>query len=173
MQGALAVTTFVSVGNALQPFSRLLAEVARIRDRLPHPILVQHGHTPFHTAGCEQRAFIAPGEYTHQMRNAQVLILHAGAGSVLHAIGAGRIPVVMPRLQRHGEHVNDHQLAFARQLAKMGRVELAEEVAHLETAVARARERAAGAVSAVSGNNALIEDLRRVFAEYDRQFTKN
>jgi UDP-N-acetylglucosamine transferase subunit ALG13 len=42
------------------------------------------------------------------------------------ARAAGRLPVVVPRIGSRGEHVDDHQIEFARRLAGLGEVAIAE-----------------------------------------------
>ena len=117
--------TFVSVGNARQPFMRLTEAVSRIAARLPAPVVVQHGHTPFDCPVCEGRAFIEMDEFAGLMARSRLIILHAGAGSILQALDAGKYPVVMPRRLAHGEHIDDHQLELAQAFAGRGLVELA------------------------------------------------
>lgn len=129
------MTTFVSVGNAKQPFNRLLDAVLRIIPNLPRPVIVQHGHSPFLATDCIARPFVETAEFSHFVAEAQLLILHAGAGSVIHAIQAGKIPVVMPRRAKYREHVDDHQLEFSRALAAAGKVVVAEEPDDLIVAV--------------------------------------
>lgn len=139
------MSTFVSLGNAHQPFIRLLEAVAHLAPTLPQPVVVQYGYTPFQDEGCEAIAFVDMARFECEVERAELLILHAGAGSVIHALRAGKVPVVAPRLARHGEHVNDHQLEFARELAKAGRIVMLEDVSLLAQAVteARARQQAA------------------------------
>jgi UDP-N-acetylglucosamine transferase subunit ALG13 len=107
-------------------------------------VFVQHGSTPFDAAGFEARAFLGMAEFEERVASAGLLILHAGAGSVIHAVRAGKVPVVVPRRKESGEHVDDHQLEFARALAETGRVVLAEEVSALPAAVAEALRRQGG-----------------------------
>lgn len=116
------MSTFVSVGNAKQPFQRLLDAVAQMTDALPKPVLVQHGYTPFTSTRCEAVAFLGMEEFEASVREAELVILHAGAGSIIHALQAGKIPVIVPRLAEYGEHVNNHQLELARALAATGQV---------------------------------------------------
>ncbi len=75
------------------------------------------------------------------IEKAELLIMHAGAGSVIHAVQAGKIPVVMPRRVKYDEHVDDHQLEFAQALAESGKVVLAMEPADLEKAITDALAR--------------------------------
>lgn len=135
------MSTFVSVGNALQPFSRLLEGVSRFAVQLPQPVIVQHGHTPFSYRGCQAIPFLSMEEFLQSVQNAELLILHAGAGSIIHAVEARRFPVVMPRRAAQGEHVNDHQVELAQALAKHGKVVLADEPGDLMRAVQEALAR--------------------------------
>lgn len=131
------MSTFVSVGNAKQPFRRLLDAVAHLVPHLPQPVIVQHGHTPFASAACQVTAFMGMEEFARHIKTAELLILHAGAGSVIHAIEAGKRPVVMPRRADLGEHVNDHQIEFSRALAEAGKVVVAESPECLGEAIAK------------------------------------
>ena len=132
------MTTFVSVGNATQPFNRLLDKVAEIVYRLPPPVIVQHGSTVFQAPTCEVHAFLSMEDFSKWVAAASLVISHAGAGSIIHAVRAGRIPVVMPRRVGRGEHVDDHQLEFAMELEKVGKAVVAMEPDDLEGAISRA-----------------------------------
>jgi UDP-N-acetylglucosamine--N-acetylmuramyl-(pentapeptide) pyrophosphoryl-undecaprenol N-acetylglucosamine transferase len=49
---------------------------------------------------------------------ADVVIAHAGCGSSVGALEAGKTPVLVPRRRSHGENVDDHQLLIANALSK-------------------------------------------------------
>jgi len=55
---------------------------------------------------------------------ARVVITHAGVGSIMLALAAGKKPIVAPRLYRYGEHVDDHQTEIARAFAHAKKVTL-------------------------------------------------
>jgi UDP-N-acetylglucosamine transferase subunit ALG13 len=74
-------------------------------------------------------------QFERQIQQSSLLIMHAGAGSVIHAIHAGRLPIVMPRCAANGEHIDDHQFEFATALASTGQVLLACDSAELRCAV--------------------------------------
>ncbi len=114
--------TFVSMGNAHQPFTRLMDAVIAAKDSLPQPVTVQRGHTPCDDHTLKPIAFMPAAQYEQRVLSANIVIMHAGAGSILHAIQAGKVPIVMARLRKFGEHVDDHQLEFAEALAAEGRV---------------------------------------------------
>jgi len=133
--------TFVSVGNATQSFKRLIEAVLRIAPRPPQPVVIQHGNTGFIGTGCVAQPFMEMEAFGQIMAQAELLILHAGAGSIIHAVQTGKVPVVMPRLAQYDEIIDDHQLEFARALAQLGRIVVAEEPADLMDAIAEAQNR--------------------------------
>jgi UDP-N-acetylglucosamine transferase subunit ALG13 len=69
------------------------------------------------------------------MRRARAVVTHAGVGSVMTALLAQKRPIVVPRLRRHGEAVDDHQLGFARRLDEGGLAVLVEDLGRLAEAV--------------------------------------
>ena len=144
------MSTFVSVGNATQPFSRLLSEVARLAPHLPQPVTVQTGSTPFANGICRAVPFLGMEDFEAHVRRAQLLIVHAGAGTVINALQAGKCPVVAPRLARYAEHIDNHQLEFARALARQGKIAMAEEMHLLQTAIEDAMSRRATSAAAKS-----------------------
>lgn len=132
------MSTFVSVGNAKQPFTRLLDRVAECSPDFPQPILVQRGHTPFSSRAFECVEFVGMTEYQFLMENAELVIIQAGAGGIFTAVQAGKVPVIVPRLASSGEIIDDHQLEFGREIARSGRVIMIENITDLSDAANRA-----------------------------------
>ena len=54
------------------------------------------------------------------MREADVVVAHAGVGAALAAFEAGKCPVLVPRRHALGEHVDDHQTQIATELGDRG-----------------------------------------------------
>ena len=52
------------------------------------------------------------------MREADVVVAHAGVGTALAALEVGKCPVLVPRRLAHGEHVDDHQVQIASELGE-------------------------------------------------------
>lgn len=138
--------TFVTVGNAHQSFVRLLKAVETIADSLPQPVIVQCGHTPFTSEKCQSVDFMTMERFVDALSSADLVITHGGA-TVMQAIQAGKVPVVMPRLPGQREIIDDHQVHFATAIAANGACELAltgEDLAKAVTkALARTQSRAA------------------------------
>jgi UDP-N-acetylglucosamine transferase subunit ALG13 len=93
--------------------------------------------------------FMSFEQILEHMRRASAVISHAGVGTILCALEAGHVPVVMAREARFGETVDDHQVAFARALAPSGRIALVGSGDELAAAVREAAARDAGTRGAV------------------------
>jgi UDP-N-acetylglucosamine transferase subunit ALG13 len=134
---------FVTVGNATQKFGRLLNEVERLAGEGffdGELVLIQTGNNPeFQTRHCQQAAFLTQDEFRTAIREADVVIAHAGAGTLCHAADTGKIPVVMPRRAKYGEHIDDHQVELAHALAANGTVISVDEPMNLAAGAALAR----------------------------------
>jgi beta-1,4-N-acetylglucosaminyltransferase len=166
-----SVTTFVSVGNGTEPFQRLINAVLGLAPRLPQPVIVQHGHTPFAGGDCVARDFVDMEEFARAVADAQLLILHGGAGSIIHALLLGKVPVVMPRLSQYREIVDDHQLEFARLLSESDRIVLAPEPTDLAQAVSEAMNRKRCRRS-ISSDSPMINLLKRALHTHAAQLQR-
>jgi beta-1,4-N-acetylglucosaminyltransferase len=131
------MSTFVSVGNATQPFFRLLAALDEIRSSLSPPVVVQCGSTPYASPHFQVEQFVRMDRFVNLLETSDIVILHAGAGSIIQARNAGRVPIVMPRMARHGEVVDDHQLALANALDAAGKVIVVQDAEEMRGAVSR------------------------------------
>lgn len=65
-------------------------------------------------------------DFDRLVADSDVFITHSGVGTLLRALDLGVRPVVVPRRADRGEHVDDHQLQVARELADRGLVLLRE-----------------------------------------------
>lgn len=141
---AFDLSTFVSVGNAKQPFNRLIEAVISHSDHLPQPVFCQYGTCTINDWGrVDGVPFLQMEEFSERVQKADLLILHAGAGSAIHAVRALKVPIVVPRLALHEEHVDDHQVEFAEQFAATGRVVICHELRDLPDCVELALQRQA------------------------------
>ena len=66
------------------------------------------------------------GQLIEELKAADVVVSHAGVGSILASLGEGRIPLVAARSVVHGEHIDDHQQDIVRMLSAAGLVVPAE-----------------------------------------------
>lgn len=137
---------FVTVGNCNQGFGRLLGAVERLAAQglIADEILVQAGNTSdFRAVHCKAVSFLPLAEFEQRLREARIIVSHAGCGTLIQVFRAGKVPVVMPRRKRYGEHVDDNQVELVEVLAAEGRVIPAYEPEDLPAAIAEAGRRGA------------------------------
>ena len=149
-----------ATGASQFPFDRLLRAVQARPDG--ERIVVQHGCSAVQPEDAECVDFLPMPELAALVREARVVVTHAGVGSILLCLTNGRSPVVVPRLKRYGETVDDHQLESARRFAEAGLVTLVEDPAELPSALAATGE---SAVAPPSGESGLVRELRTYLQE--------
>jgi UDP-N-acetylglucosamine transferase subunit ALG13 len=129
------IRTFVTVGNATQPFNRLTEMIEAVVDELPRPILMQFGSSrPARLVDHSQRS-LDKESFDQAICASDVIVMHAGAGSVLTALRFAKIPIVVPREARRAEHIDDHQKDFVSQLVEQKLVHVANNGEELREAL--------------------------------------
>jgi UDP-N-acetylglucosamine transferase subunit ALG13 len=125
----------VTVGTHHQPFTRLIRALPTLPSR---DAVVQYGHSPppAWRSAREAVPFLAYDQLAALMDAADVVVTHAGVGSVLTALRMGHTPIVVPRLARFDEHVDDHQIELTQTLEETGRVIAVWEIDELASSVA-------------------------------------
>jgi UDP-N-acetylglucosamine transferase subunit ALG13 len=112
-------SVLVTVGTDHHPFDRLVDWIDRWPARSMADVVVQYGTShPIPGATCEQ--LIPPTVLEELVQMADAVVTAAGPGTVMLARRLGHRPIVVPRRRPAGEHVDDHQLAFARHLDEQG-----------------------------------------------------
>lgn len=150
---SLSVIAIVGTKGA---FDRLVDALAAFRERHPDAtVWVQHGPGRLPPA-LEGAPMVRRDALLARMDAADVVVTHAGSGSVRDALALGHRPVVVPRLARYGEHINDHQLELVEALA--ARVEAVTDLTDLDAAIARAA--VARGPAATDGGARLRETVR-------------
>lgn len=102
----------VLLGTQNNSFHRLLEEVQNNIDngKIKEEVIIQKGYTKFESKDMEIYSEIPIEELEKLIEKANLVITHGGVGSIINAITKGKKVIAVPRLQKYGEHVNDHQL---------------------------------------------------------------
>jgi UDP-N-acetylglucosamine transferase subunit ALG13 len=111
----------VTLGSGMHAFRRLVGRLVAI---LPGDVEVfwQTGSTPVGDLPIARRArpLVSARELEGAIRDADAVIAHAGCGSALTALNAGKFPILVPREPEHAELVDGHQVEIARFLSGRG-----------------------------------------------------
>jgi len=157
----------VSVGTDVHHFDRLVGWADRwAQDHPDDVVMVQHGTSAPPTAA-EGAELFGRAEMLERLECSDVVILSCGPGAVMDARGRGRFPIVVPRRPDLGEHVDGHQLVFARHLEQHGMASVAENESTFRNLLDQARREPdsftvaadASEPSGVKRLGSLIDDL--------------
>ncbi len=105
-------------------------------------VVWQTGATEVDDLPIEADAFVPEHELRAEIEAADVVVSHAGVGTALLALDAGRMPILVPRLERYGENVDDHQCEIAEELSARG-LAVSLEVEELDLGAIEGAARAA------------------------------
>lgn len=115
----------VTLGTIFFPFDRAVIWLQELLDQeiIKEKVLLQHGSTsvarlthPLLT----DRASLPREEMYKYIQQSSLVISHAGQGSTRMLVQLGASFVLLPRLKQYGEHVDNHQLLFAKAMARFG-----------------------------------------------------
>jgi UDP-N-acetylglucosamine--N-acetylmuramyl-(pentapeptide) pyrophosphoryl-undecaprenol N-acetylglucosamine transferase len=122
------VRVVVTVGAATQyPFRRLFEHLVPLlapdgalarETGLPVEVLWQTADTPVDDLPIHATPALPAAELGAALAKADIVISHAGTGSALAALNAGRYPILAVRDPARGEQIDDHQQQLATELAR-------------------------------------------------------
>ncbi len=123
---------FVTVGTHNQDFTRLVKEMDEIAGKIDEKVVIQTGHTIYVPKNAEHFDFGSRKELKRLNKKARIIITHGGAGSIIFALQFHKPTIVVPRLKRFGEHINDHQLELTKKLEEGSKVLGVYDIENLE-----------------------------------------
>jgi len=112
---------FISTGTTQNPFERMDNLVQRISKALPRTKIVYQSVTTklTSTKNVTIHGQLPYPKIVFNIRNSSQVICHAGPATIfLSLVNNPKKPIVVPRVSRLGEHINDHQIHFAKYLEK-------------------------------------------------------
>lgn len=129
----------VAVGTSEFPFDRLLKYVDDLCCEgviCGDEVVAQSGCSTYVPASYKTFDRIPRDEYQRYVDAADVLITHAGTGSVIPALKLGKKVIVVPRRGKLGEHNDDHQFELAEMVSDRGLALCAYDFDELRAAIA-------------------------------------
>ena len=160
------VDIFVTVGTEL-PFDRLVRTIDEWAGDTGagSRVFAQIGQTDLTPANIRWSNFVEVSKFDSLFRSAELVVSHAGMGTILSALQYQQPLLVVPRRAALGEHRNDHQLATARRLSELGRVHVAIDETSLRSQLETATSLTSLPRIGRFADDALIDGLRDAIAE--------
>lgn len=127
---------FATVGTQL-PFERMVLALDDWAGRhLESPVVMQSGTTAYQPRHCRCVAYTQPAEWEQYFAEADLVVSHAGMGTILKSLDRGKPLIIMPRLAALHEHRNDHQVATAARFHGVANIRIVNDAAELAAALA-------------------------------------
>lgn len=148
---------FVTVGTHEQSFNRLVQAIDELKgtSRIAEDVIIQTGFSTYEPKYCQWSKLIPYQQMVKNVADARIVITHGGPASFIMPLQIGKIPIVVPRQKQFDEHVNDHQVDFARQVAeRMGTIIVVEDVGRLGETITEYDGIVAGMKNGMDSNNA-------------------
>jgi len=127
---------FLTVGTQF-PFDRLVQAVDKACSEglIDEEVFAQIGETSYKPRNFESVPSLGKKLFDERLKQASGVISHAGMGTIAMAIDNNKPLLVMPRLRKYNEVVNDHQVAIARRFSELGHILVAYDVDDLAVGV--------------------------------------
>ena len=147
---------FVTVGTHEQPFNRLIQKIDELKENgtIQEDVIIQTGFSTYEPKYCQWSKLIPYQQMIKNVEDARIVITHGGPASFVMPLQIGKTPIVVPRQYQYNEHVNDHQVEFARNVAeRMGTIIPVEDIEKLEEVITDYDQIVAGMGHGMSSNN--------------------
>lgn len=106
------ILIFVTVGSRAYPFDRLFIKLDELchSSIIKEPVFAQIGTTKYEPKNYDYKDYISSEEFERRINDADIVISHGASGSIMKALNAKKKVIVVTRLLKYGEHINDHQI---------------------------------------------------------------
>lgn len=103
---------FVTVGSRNYPFDRLFKKLDELYEQgvLTEQMFAQIGTSTYKPKHYEYKDFISQEEFIEAVDKADIVVSHGASGSIMKALNDGKKVIAVTRLEKYGEHINDHQI---------------------------------------------------------------
>lgn len=128
---------FVTVGSRNYPFDRLFKKLDELCEDgvIKDDIFAQIGTSKYIPKHYNYVDFLSPKEFINKIETSNLVISHGASGSIMKALNAGKKVIAVTRLEKYGEHINDHQIQNNEAFASNGYVLAVYEMDELKGAL--------------------------------------
>lgn len=147
---------FVTVGTHEQPFDRLVKYVDELkRDGIiTEDVIIQTGYSNYEPVFCQFQKLYPYKKMIEMVDEARIVITHGGPSSFIMPLQVGKIPIVVPRQKQFDEHVNDHQVEFAKAVEERQKnIIVVEDVEELAKVICEYDEIISAIQNGIESNN--------------------
>jgi len=150
----------VTLGTQDKPFKRLIQAVENqiIKGNIKDEVLVQAGCTKYESDKMKIVDYISIEEFDECIKRADLIITHAGVGSIITGLKNRKKIIAAARLEKYGEHVNDHQKQILDNFSDKGYILKLENFDKLDEVLQLSKEFTPAEF--VSNNTKFVDSIR-------------
>ena len=132
----------VMLGTQNNDFHRLLEEIEKNIENgnINEEVFVQAGFTKYKSDKMKIFSLTSKEKLENLIKQADLIITHAGIGSIEMALEQNKKVIAIPRLKKFGEHVNDHQKDIEKKLDEKGCLIGIDDVSKLGIALKKVKK---------------------------------
>lgn len=156
---------FVTLGSQKFQFNRMLVEIDRLIEegKITDKVFAQIGTSDYKPKNFKYKDFLTQDEFKDYMKNANLVITHAGTGAIVTALKNDKLVIAIPRLAKFGEHVDDHQIQLIDEFKELNFIEPVYEIEQLEKALENVKEKKYNKY--ISNTENIINDIEKFIEE--------
>ncbi|NME83734.1 glycosyltransferase [Clostridium sp. SM-530-WT-3G] len=168
---------FVTVGTHEQPFNRLVEYIDNLkRDGvISEEVIIQTGYSTYEPKYCTWQKLYIYQSMVKLINEARIVITHGGPSSFIMPLQVGKTPIVVPRQKKYDEHVNDHQVDFAKEVSRrMGTIVTVVDIENLKDTIINYDTIISGMKDGINSNNVKFNyDFEKIVDEMILERKKN
>lgn len=159
---------FITVGTHEQQFNRLIKCIDDMKNegKIAEDVYMQTGFSTYEPKYCMWDRLIPYSQMKKNVAEARIVITHGGPASFIMPLQVGKIPIVVPRKVEFDEHVNNHQLDFAKAVSeRQGNIIVVEDIDELENVILNYEDMIASMSKEMRSNNAKFNEKFEICVE--------
>lgn len=132
---------FVCTGSQVFQFDRLIKKIDELVEQgiITDIVFAQIGATEYIPKFIKYKKFLSSEEFLNYQDTADIIISHGGTGALIGASKKGKNIIAVPRLEKYGEHIDNHQLQIVKVLENEGYVRTVYDIEKLGKVIQEAK----------------------------------
>ena len=151
----------VTVGSQKFQFNRLLEKIDELIDKkvITDKVFAQIGVSDYKPKNYEYVEFTTQDEFNKLLDESNMVITHAGTGVIVNAVKKEKKVIAIPRLEKYGEHVDDHQIQLIKQFEELNFIEPCYDLNDLDKKLKKIKNKKYKKY--VSNTDTIIENIKQ------------
>ena len=132
---------FIALGTQKFQFNRLLQMIDQLisNGKIVESVFAQIGNSDYVPKNIQYTSFMSKFDFEKKIRECDVLITHSGVATIITGLKYEKKVIVVPRLAKYEEHIDNHQVQIAEAFSEQNYVITYTENDSLEELIEKAK----------------------------------